>query len=36
MERASAHGGEFDIDSAPGRGTRLNVLLPILIEENED
>ena len=32
-ERAALVGGTFDIDSAPGRGTRLTVHIPVRAEE---
>ncbi|XPS90326.1 ATPase-like protein [Desulfosarcina variabilis str. Montpellier] len=28
QERLSAIGGKFDIDSAPGRGTRITLIVP--------
>jgi signal transduction histidine kinase len=33
QERASLVGGTFDIDSAPGRGTRLTIHIPLRSEE---
>ena len=33
QERAALVGGAFDIDSAPGRGTRLTVRIPLRAEE---
>jgi signal transduction histidine kinase len=33
QERAALVGGTFDIDSAPGQGTRLTVHIPLRAEE---
>ena len=31
-ERASLVGGRLDIDTAPGRGTRVRAILPVVLE----
>jgi len=36
QERVELLGGRFELDTAPGRGTRLVVIVPIPPETNRD